>query len=184
MVEIIKTTRYNNGDSIPNITNLNEWYPLETGAWCYYNNYTENGSIYGKLYNWKAADNNNICPSGWHLPSKNEWNTLINYLGGQDSATNKLKEAGIAHWKFDTGATNKSGFTALPGGCFATGYNSSGAFYGIGLEGCWWSSTFWNDIIGAGGSGGWIILLKSNCTFIKEPHYNGYSVRCIFNWTY
>jgi uncharacterized protein (TIGR02145 family) len=70
------------------------------------------------LYNWYAAtDTRNIAPSGWHLPTDAEWTELTEYLGGESVAAGKIKETGITHWAPpNTGATNETGFTALPGG--------------------------------------------------------------------
>ncbi|NLA15828.1 MAG: hypothetical protein GX877_04745 [Bacteroidales bacterium] len=92
-----------------------------------------NYNTYGVLYNWLAAST--ACPDGWHLPSDAEWEQLVTYL--DDDAGGKLKEKGTAHWKSpNTGATNETGFTALPGG-----YLHSSLFYHIGYDGLWWSST-------------------------------------------
>jgi uncharacterized protein (TIGR02145 family) len=76
-------------------------------------------AIYGRLYTWYAVtDNRNVCPTGWHVPSNDEWHVLSNYLGGDTVAAGKLKESGTSHWFYpDDRATNESGFTALPGGC-------------------------------------------------------------------
>ena len=111
---------------------------------------TTNYSTYGVLYNWTAAMNGaasssadpsgvqGICPTGWHLPSDAEWTTLTTYLGGLSVAGGKMKEAGISHWTSpNTGATNESGFTALPGGY----RGDDGRFANIGILGYWWSST-------------------------------------------
>ncbi len=97
---------------------------------------TSNYSTYGVLYNWVAATT--CCPEGWHLPNDSEWNQLIDYLGGQYTAGGKLKEEGTSHWIApNTGATNSSGFTGLPGGEFASG----DGFFGINSFGLWWSET-------------------------------------------
>lgn len=111
---------------------------------------TPNYQIYGVLYNWYAAmkgdsSSNNVpsgvqgaCPTGWHFPSKYEWDTLVNYLGGDSIAGGKMKESGTTHWLSpNTGATNSSGFTALPGGI----RHLSGTFMYIGHAGFWVSST-------------------------------------------
>ena len=75
------------------------------------------GLGYGLLYNWYAASDANFATSGWHVPSYTEWTTLITYLGGSSVAGGKLKETGTVHWASpNTGATNESGFTGLPGG--------------------------------------------------------------------
>jgi len=118
MAENLKVTRYRNGDTIPNITDNKEWSNLKTGALCNYNNNDSIGKIYGKLYNWYAIiDSRNIAPKGWHIPTTEEMQVLINYLGGENVAGGKMKEKGTLHWLWPNfGATNISGFSALPGG--------------------------------------------------------------------
>ncbi len=118
MAENLKTTKYRNGDPIPNVTDISEWYHLTTGAYCDYINTPGSDVTYGKLYNWHTvADSRNIAPTGWHVPSDAEWAILIEYLGGSDVAGGKLKETGTTHWyNPTTEATNESGFTGLPGG--------------------------------------------------------------------
>ncbi len=113
--------------------NLN--YATSRGSWCYGDN-RANCDKYGRLYDWRTAVT--ACPPGWHLPSDHEWSRLIQYLGGEKVAGGKLKEAGTMHWKSpNTGATNSSGFSALPGGYRLP----NGSFYHIGVYGFWWSST-------------------------------------------
>ena len=138
MVENLKVTKYRNGDAIPNVTNGTEWSNLTTGAYCEYDNVARNSAVYGKIYNWYAvADSRNIAPTGWHVPSDDEWTTLTTFLGGELYAGNKLKEKGTAHWQSaNYGATNETGFSALPGGSY-----SGGSFYNLGSGGYWWSST-------------------------------------------
>jgi uncharacterized protein (TIGR02145 family) len=137
MAENLKTTRYRNGDTIPDIIRGNQWCSLTTGACCQYENIPRYGETYGKMYNFFAVtDLRGLCPSGWHVPSGNEWIHMIEYLGGEDVAGGKLKEEGLEHWLTpNEGATNESGFTALPGG-----RRDCEAVY-IGLLGQWWSST-------------------------------------------
>jgi uncharacterized protein (TIGR02145 family) len=141
MNENLKTTRYSNGDSIGTTTPAtlditNEPTPIY--QWAYEGN-ESNVPTYGRLYTWYAAtDDRNICPTGWHVPTDADWSTLTTYLVGESVAGGKLKEKGITHWKSpNIGATNESGFTALPGG-YRYG---SGTFYDIGSTGNWWSST-------------------------------------------
>jgi uncharacterized protein (TIGR02145 family) len=136
----LNVTKYRNGDIIPQVTNSAEWTSLTTGAWCYYNNDPSTEIIYGKLYNWYAVnDPRNIAPLGFHLFNEAEFNTLVNYLGGANLSGGKMKETGTSHWiSPNTGATNISGFTALPGGY--RDYNG-GVFRDIGLGGNWWIST-------------------------------------------
>jgi uncharacterized protein (TIGR02145 family) len=149
MAENLVTTRYNDGTAIPNITGNTAWAALTTGAYSDYNNTHANSTIYGRLYNWYAVDNNeatkvasnggkNVCPTGWHVPFEAEWITITTFLGGEFVAGGKLKETGTTHWTTpNTGATNETGFTALPGGI----REISGSFNVIGNYGCWWSST-------------------------------------------
>ncbi len=130
MAENLKVTHYRNGDAIPNVTAVSTWSTLSTGAYCNYNNDTTNVATYGRLYNWFAVDDSrNIAPAGWHVPTDDEWKELEMHLGmtqaqadlmnqarGTDEG-GKLKEAGTVHWSTpNTGATNSSGFTALPAG--------------------------------------------------------------------
>ena len=139
MVENLKTTKYNDGTAIPNVTDNTGWGALLTGAYCWYQNDISNKNPYGALYNAFVGATGKLCPSGWHVPSVDEWNTLTTYLGGQLVAGGKLKEAGTAHWITpNTGATNESGFTALPGGSRQF-YN--GTYSGIGVIGIYWSAT-------------------------------------------
>jgi len=135
----LKVTKYNNGNLIPNITDDMEWYNSTTGGYCNYNNDVNNGNIYGKMYNYHVIeDARKICPNGWHVPSDAEWTTLTNYLGGSSEAGGKLKETGTIHWNSpNTGATNESGFTALPGGMRFV----HGEYNVIGLTSYFWSST-------------------------------------------
>ena len=142
MVENLKTTRYRTGEGITNNKSDNAWSTATYGAWCDYNNDGANGLKYGKLYNWYAInDSRNIAPVGWHVATDAEWATLVAYLGGEGDAGAKLKESGIINWTTpNTGATNASGFTALPGG-----YRSpAGSFGEIGDFGYWWTSTEYN----------------------------------------
>lgn len=122
MVENLKTTRYNDGSSIPNVTENTQWGNINTGAYCYYNNEPSYNNTYGKLYNWYAVNTGKLAPTGWHIPSDDEWLTLINYLGGASVAGGKMKTTGnitdgTGLWETpNNGATNSSGFTALPSG--------------------------------------------------------------------
>ena len=182
MKENLKTKKYNDGTSIPNETNETTWGALTTGAYCDYNNTPTNSNTYGRLYNWFAVDNNaatkvasnggkNVCPTSWHVPSDAEWTTLINFLGGESVAGGKLKEIGITYWTSpNTGATNESGFTALPGG--ERQYNGPYSF--IGSYGFWWSSK--------GEANAWSYLIRNDLTNVTKRldlNQYGFSVRCI-----
>jgi uncharacterized protein (TIGR02145 family) len=149
MAENLKTTKYNDGTTIPNITDDYAWYVLTTGAYSDYNNTPANSTIYGRLYNWFTVDNNaatkvasnggkNVCPTGWHVSTDAEWTTLTTYLGGQNIAGGKLIETGTNHWLVSySEVTNETGFTAIPGG----GRLNGGTYYEMGSSGLWWSST-------------------------------------------
>ncbi len=130
----LEVKKYRNGDIIPQVQDPNEWALLTSGAWCYY----ENDSSKGVLYNWYAVnDIRGLAPLGWHIPCNDEWANLINHLGGEDVAVEKLKST--SGWS-DNG-TNSSGFSAYPGG--SRGFN--GTFYGFGISGYWWSSSEFNS---------------------------------------
>ena len=118
MGENLRTTTYANGDPIPNVTDNTQWQNLTTGAWSHYNNDSQYENPYGKIYNWYSmTDSRNVCPTGWHVPTNTDWNTLINYLGGDAVAGGKMKSTGTQYWNSpNVNATNESGFSALPGG--------------------------------------------------------------------
>ena len=123
MAENLKVTHYRNDDLIPHIISNSEWTNQTTGAYCNYDNDVDNVTTYGRLYNWYAVnDSRNIAPEGWHVPSDEEWQTLVDYLGGSSVAGGKMKttgtiEVGTGLWcPPNIGATNESGFSALPGG--------------------------------------------------------------------
>lgn len=177
MVENLKVTRYNNGDTIPNVTDNTEWMNLSSGACCDYENKVLNSSIYGKLYNFFAVDDTRfLCPSGWHVPTHAEWTTLITYLGGETVAGGKLKEAGTTHWLSpNNGATNESGLTALPAGIRGS---FGGSYNYIGEEADWWSSSEDDE------SNAWESFILFNNSTITTHYYDkklGLSVRCIKN---
>ncbi len=188
MGENLKATHYASGLAIPNIISNKTWEALlySNIAYCYYNNSTADANTYGALYTWAAAMGNNkmcsntdscvaqgACPTGWHLPSKAEWTELINYLGGESVAGGKLKEIGNTHWNSpNIGATNSSGFTALPGGA----RDFKGPSYWRGYVGTWWSSSE-EDV-----SHAWYFRMYN----LNEMVYNndmgkenGFSIRCV-----
>jgi uncharacterized protein (TIGR02145 family) len=173
MVENLKVTHYRNGDAIPKVVDPS-WTSLTTGAYCEYNNDVNNVATYGRMYNWYAAsDSRNIAPPGWHVPSDAEWQTLIDYLGGDATAGGKIKEMGLTHWNSpNDGATNESGFTALP-----SGYRSN-FYYELGYDAYFWSSTEFD--IGAA----WFrTLIYSNSAvgrYSSDERY-GFSIRCVKN---
>jgi len=116
MVENLKVTKFNDGTDIPNVTDETTWNNLNTPAFCWYENDVTYKNPYGALYNWYSVNNSKLCPTGWHVATKAEWDALISYLGGVYQAYVKLKEAGSSHWLGTNTGTNSYGFTALPGG--------------------------------------------------------------------
>lgn len=173
LVENLKTTKYSNGDPIPNIPDASAWKSLNSGAYCDHNNDPAFSDTYGKLYNWYAVnDARKIAPAGWHVPSDEEWSTLINHSGGLTKAGGNLKESGIVHWPNpNTGASNTTGFTALPGG-----YRDDLAAFNPLASGYWWSSTEY------GISGAWSRNMSYVSASVVRADANrryGYAIRCI-----
>lgn len=144
MAKNLDIGRYRNGDKIPQVKSAAVWASLTTGAWCWYNNDSATGAVYGKLYNWYAVnDPRGLAPVGWHIPSDAEWATLTSFLGGYGVAGGKLKETGTVHWAApNTGATNSSGFIGLPGGARE---HTDGTFNNYIVVGYWWSSTYFDS---------------------------------------
>ena len=143
MAENLKTSRFNDGTVIPLVTDNSAWANLTTSAYCWYNNDSNSykPSI-GGLYNWPAVNSSKLCPKGWHVPSETEWTNLAIYLGGENIAGGELKGTGTILWLSpNSSATNKSGFTALPGGERYGTFAYNVRFDNIGIDGYWWSST-------------------------------------------
>ena len=140
MLENLKTTKYRDCTPITNVKADEAWVALTTGAYCDYKNVEKNSATYGRLYNWYAIDDKRgIAPAGWHVPTNDEFKILCSFLGGEDVAGGKLKEAGFAHWPTpNKDASNSSGFTALPGGDRGS---ESGSFYALGQYGYLWTAT-------------------------------------------
>ena len=177
MTESLRVKHYRNGDEIPIVSNSSTWINLTTGAYCSYDNFFANAIEYGSLYNWFAVnDSRNIAPEGWHVASLSEWDTLINYLGGYSIAGGKLKEAGTDHWQFpNTGATNESGFTGLPGGLRA---EHDGNFYNMGITAFFWTSTE-SQVVPLQAHN--VLLYQNSAAMLTDMNEKeaGFSVRCI-----
>lgn len=137
MKENLKTTRYNDGTAIPGGLNNTQWQTTTNGAYAIYNDNLANNAIYGKLYNGYAVQTGKLAPAGWHIPTEAEWIMLVNFLGGESVAGGAMKATTL--WNSpNTGATNSSGFTGLPG----VNRNSNPANYpNPGDYGHFWSST-------------------------------------------
>jgi uncharacterized protein (TIGR02145 family) len=174
MVENLRTTRYNDGTAIPLVTDSTAWSNLSTPGYCWYNNDAATyKSTYGALYNWYTVNTGKLAPAGWHVPSDAEWSTLTTYLGGESVAGGKLKEAGTTHWTTpNTGATNETGFSALPGGFRY--YVST--FDLIGDNGYWWSAT------ASDATNSWNRFMFNDNADVSRYDFNntgGFSVRCV-----
>lgn len=174
MAENLKTTKYNDGTKIPQVTANEEWETLTSGAYSWFDNMVKYKAVYGALYNWYAVGTEKLCPIGWVVPSKEVWADLRTFLGGSSDAVNKLREIGSAHWvsPYDTG-TDEVGFTALPGGYRI----NTGGFYELGKLAFWWSSTEEEETKAS------YTQIRQVGGFSSNPSSKttGYSVRCIMD---
>ena len=184
MGENLKVSKYNDGSAIPNVVDNIEWSKLTTAAFCNYNNSDSIGKIYGKLYNWYAVDTKNLCPTGWHVPTKQEIIKLILLLKGDSIDIDvfskvglKIKEKGIAHWLNFNNADNLSLFSLLPNGA----RRDDGIFSGLGNSAGIWTATEKSKSDS-------YIFGTSNKTLQAEDivgfgdygkGFGGYSIRCI-----
>ena len=173
MQENLKTRHYNDGTELESdLTNL-VWSNITTGAYCFYDENADNDAVYGKLYNWLAVKSNKIAPKGWHVPSDAEWTKLIDNLGGQLVAGNKMKST--TQWREYIGITNtnSSGFTALPAG---TRFNN-GSFTTMGEDCAFWSSTEFDS------NDAYLHSLSfaqpSISRFTYGSKISGFSIRCV-----
>jgi len=185
MAKDLEVTHYPNGDPVPNVIYNDDWNSLGDNdyedAYCFYNNY--NNIDYGALYTYAAAigdnwvrdnkDGQGICPDGWHLPTNDDWSSLVNYLGGSDGASGKMKEMGTIHWiSPNEGADNSSGYTALPDGSrkYDGVFSLLGEFYFV------WSATNYDS-----NNAYFCSLNYNNDNFFLKRNYKsyGHSVRCI-----
>lgn len=168
---------YKNGDPIPQVQDPIEWKDLTTGAWCWYNNSTENGIIYGKLYNWYAVnDPRGLAPTGYHIPTEAEWITLINTAGGPSVAKTTLRQIGNTTW--GSGGTDLFNFTALPGGRRKSNFfNTQSVFEDKQNYGYWWTSDSDFQFLNAARS---ITISPNDNVFITSYNmFQGQSVRLV-----
>lgn len=190
MSKNLRVSKYRNGDSI--LTNLSNttWQNTTSGAYAIYNNIAANDSIYGKLYNWYAvADPRGLCPTGWHVPSDEEWQTLetalgmpaveLNITGGRGSSQNvggKMKEVTPLWLSPNTGASSGNGFSGLPAGYRG---DVNGSYYLIGNIAIWWSNTQVQGQVNTA----YNRILSYYFSHIRRDNYYfkfyGFSVRCV-----
>ncbi len=178
MAENLRTTRYNDGEPIPNITSAGEWVSLTEGAYCWYDNDKEQWSGYGALYNWYAVETGKLCPDGWRVPSAEEWSGLIESMGGIYEAGAQMKSRSTEpdpHPRWDIpneGAADRFRFEALPGGWRVL----TGGFHSVGNGAFWWSSTETDSAearyVAAGSAG-------ERVMHTREMKIYGMSIRCI-----
>ena len=179
-IENLHVTHYQNGDEIPYITDDTEWHDTWSDAYCYYADDPSIIQDYGILYNWYAAsDERNVCPDGWHVPSDAEWQELVDLYGGYAFAGGPLKatgtiEEGDGLWfSPNNGATNESGFSAIPGGS----RNHDGYYDNIGFRGNYWTSTGYG-----GGTSAYLWQFYNTGISLNRSNHarqEGFSIRCI-----
>jgi uncharacterized protein (TIGR02145 family) len=194
MAENLKTTTYNDGTLIPNVSTDQSWTALTSAGYCIYENNVANKAVYGNLYNWYTINstgngNKNVCPAGWHVPTDADWATLTSYVGETASgewswdtewealnlAGKILKESGTVHWRSPNPGTDAVGFKALPGGF----RHQNGFFDALGRTGLWWSSSTYD-----GSQGRFVTVdFASESGFFTEnwDRTIGLSVRCVKN---
>jgi len=181
----LRTTLYNDGEKIPNLTANKDWVESHTGAFCWYNNDAVNAITYGALYNWYAVDHDRLCPEGWHVPSDEDWKRLEGYAdskyGPEDPVWDNLRGRGNdagrklmadSGWNSGGNGSDDLGFSALPGGERL----KDGGFFAGGRSGFWWSSSSSNDSIA------WyrnMIYGMEDVYRDKHPKRMGFSVRCM-----
>jgi uncharacterized protein (TIGR02145 family) len=188
MAENLKTTRFNDGSSIPLVEDENSWDILQTPGYCWFeNNEAVFRNIYGAYYNWYTVNTGLLCPTGWHIPNEEDWKVLKISLGMTEEQADqilgvagttegdKIREKGVLNWVEESReANNESGFTALPGGCRSVG---SADFLWEGTDASWWSATSagisvaWSHGVGYNDSGIW----RSDM-YVKEY---GQNIRCV-----
>jgi uncharacterized protein (TIGR02145 family) len=188
MAENLKTTRYNDGTEIPNITDDEKWKNDTAGAWCYYDNNQANNAIYGKLYNWYAVNTGKLCPKGWRMPTNEDWDILATNLGGTfvdeiisgsynvgwyTIAGGKMVAISTLWGNQNTNINNSSGFTGLPGGI----RRFEGTFTNMEVisAGAWWSTTETNTRLA------WYRELTGSTNLSRDAFEKtvGMSCRCI-----
>ena len=174
MSENLRTTKYSDGTVIPNVTDGGEWSDLETAAWCHYeNDSSQYEATYGKLYNCFAVETGKLCPTGWHVPTDEEWNVLRRYVG----ANGHYEKEGTAlratsGWDDNGNGTDDYGWNGLPGG-----WQIFNGYFGyVGSTGYWWSSS---ESSTSHAWGRYLLGFSANVYRSDYPKTYGFSVRCL-----
>lgn len=174
MAENLKTSRYNDGTPIPNVTDNADWEALSSGAFSYYDNDISNNNSHGKLYNWYAVGTGILCPRGWRIPNNSDWGELYDFLEGT-AVGGKMKST--TGWDApNIGATNESGFSAIGSGA----RNQFGSFNDLNLYSAWWAADSYEDNNALAWFRGIVHTedgLEDGTTIKKR----GFSCRCIKN---
>jgi uncharacterized protein (TIGR02145 family) len=173
MLENLKTTKYRSHAPIQKLIDAGKWEYDASGAYSWYNDDESSKDIYGALYNWAAVNKGNLAPNGWHIPSIEEWQVLIDFLGGEKIAGGKMKDLGTDFWDSpNTGGDNSSGFKAI-----ANGVKSKEGSYSFAGNRCiFWSSTGSNLLQAKTVT----LMFNSPKVFIFSNSKNyGCAVRCI-----
>lgn len=172
MLENLRTTKYNDGTIISNGLSNTEWGSTTNGACAVYSDLSTNNLTYGKLYNWYAANNTKLAPTGWHVATEDEWIALVECQGGSTIAGGKMKSTSSLWTSPNTGADNSSGFNAIPGGWKA----NSGSYALLSEAAYFWGSNERNS------SQGEYIKLTNNLASVAlngATKSFGYSIRCV-----
>jgi uncharacterized protein (TIGR02145 family) len=173
MAENLRTSKYSDGTDITNVIEGYEWEDLNTGAWCHYDNNSDNDTTYGKLYNWYSVETSKLCPTDWHVPTDADWTVLIDYLGANGhNGTQVTALKAISGWSGSENGTDDYGWNGLPGGVRF----DYGGFHLVRSSGYWWSSSLHS------GSNAWFrgLYLQSEEVDRDFSHKkDGFSVRCL-----
>ncbi|HNX65726.1 MAG TPA: fibrobacter succinogenes major paralogous domain-containing protein [Bacteroidales bacterium] len=172
MAENLRTTTFQDGTAINLVTDNTAW-SYSGAAYCWYGNDQTTYEDFGILYNYFAvAGSKNLCPDGWHIPSSDEWTTLIDFAGGSTVAGSKLKESGTGHWFTPNSSENKYHFSATGGGM----RDQFGLYDNLGENCFYWTSTAYSI------DKGWYTILYYNNSSVLKNYWSknaGFSVRCV-----
>ncbi len=184
MKDNLATETYNDGSAIPTGLSNSAWQATTSGAFAVYDDDPANKALYGLLYNWYAVDDpRGICPDGWHVPTDDEWNSLISFIdssacGGCTGASHSLtggiamkaSAADAASWD----GSNTTGFSGLPSG----DREVDGGYRNLSTGGYWWSST------GPTITSSWLRVLYTGSDAVTRTNANqknGLSARCLID---